>query len=142
MSDAVPFVIAYVILLGTMLGSFVNLASDRLPRGESLVTPRSHCRSCGRVLNVVDLLPVLGYVIRRGRCATCGTPIGLSAPIVEAVCGACVAVPVLWLGPWPGGPVGLLLVGIYGSGVVARAMSRARPESPPDTGSGFARRAR
>ena len=64
-----PFDI-YFVLVALFVGSFINLAADRLPRGESLVTPRSHCRSCGRVLNVIDLLPVAGYFIRGGRCAT------------------------------------------------------------------------
>jgi prepilin signal peptidase PulO-like enzyme (type II secretory pathway) len=77
----------YLVLVALFVGSFINLAVDRAPRGESLVTPRSHCRSCGRVLNVIDLLPVAGYFIRRGRCATCGTPIGFSAPAIEASSG-------------------------------------------------------
>jgi len=46
-----------------------DVAADRVPRGESIVRPRSHCRSCGRLLTVVDLLPVAGYLLRRGRCA-------------------------------------------------------------------------
>ena len=56
---------AYLVLVALLIGSFINLAADRLPRGESVVSPRSHCRSCGRVLNVVDLFPVAGYLVRR-----------------------------------------------------------------------------
>ena len=67
----VPVLTAYVVFVGLVLGSFINLAADRMPRGESVVRPRSHCRACGRQLNTIDLLPVLGYVLRRGRCATC-----------------------------------------------------------------------
>src|SRR5260370_11545657 len=84
-----PFLTAYLAFVGLVLGSFVNLAADRLPRGESVVQPRSHCRACGRQLNAIDLLPVLGYALRRGRCATCGRPIGASAPFVEGVAGGC-----------------------------------------------------
>ena len=61
---------AYAVLVAALVGSFINLAADRVPRGESVVRPRSHCRSCGRVLNFVDLIPVAGYLIRAGRCAT------------------------------------------------------------------------
>src|SRR5450759_958198 len=80
---------AYLVLVCLMLGSFINLAADRFPRGESIVRPRSHCRSCGRVLSAVDLLPVAGYLLRRGRCATCGSRIGRTSPVVEIVSGAC-----------------------------------------------------
>jgi len=104
-----PFAI-YLVLVAFFFGSFINLAADRLPRGESLVTPRSHCRSCGRVLNLVDLLPVGGYFIRGGRCATCRTPIGLSAPLVEAAAGLLMLIPIVVLGLWPGSLIGVCLV--------------------------------
>ena len=100
----------YIVLVAFFVGSFINLAADRLPRGESLVTPRSHCRSCGRVLNLVDLLPVGGYFIRGGRCATCRTPIGLSAPLVEAAAGLLMLIPIVVLGLWPGSLIGVCLV--------------------------------
>jgi prepilin signal peptidase PulO-like enzyme (type II secretory pathway) len=112
-----------------MLGSFINLTADRLPRRESLVTPRSHCRACGRQLNVVDLLPVLGYALRGGRCATCRSPIGASAPIVEFVAGAFMLLPIVWLGLWPGAVAGLALVTVLGLAVTRFAISRHRPES-------------
>src|SRR5712692_855174 len=100
-------------MVGLMFGSFINLVADRLPRGESVVSPRSHCRACGRTLNVIDLLPVVGYVLRGGRCATCRTPIGIAAPLVEAISGACMAVAVVWLGIWPGTLAGLFLVAVW-----------------------------
>jgi leader peptidase (prepilin peptidase)/N-methyltransferase len=107
-----------------MLGSFINLAADRIPRGESLVRPRSHCRACGRTLNVVDLLPVLGYVLRAGRCATCRAPIGIAAPVVEVVAGASLVAGIFWLGIWPGAVVGLSLVAIWGIAVVVVSWRR------------------
>jgi prepilin signal peptidase PulO-like enzyme (type II secretory pathway) len=115
---------AYLVLVGLLVGSFINLAADRLPRGESIVRPRSHCRSCGRELNVVDLLPVLGYAIRGGRCATCGTAIGASAPLVEAVAGGLILTAILWLGLWPGALTGLVLVALWGLVVVGFAFRR------------------
>lgn len=121
MSEVVPFVTAYCVLVGLVLGSFINLASDRLPRSESLVRPRSHCRMCGRQLNVIDLLPVLGYALRRGRCATCRTEIGVAAPLVEAVSGGLVLAAIAWLGLWPGVLTGLVLVAFWGLAVIGFA---------------------
>jgi len=126
MATAIPFVNAYLVLVGLMLGSFINLAADRFPRRESLVTPPSHCRACGRRLNVIDLLPVVGYLLRRGRCATCGVPIGSSAPIVEAVAGGCMVLALIWLGPWPGAAVGLALIAVWGLAVTGLALQRQR----------------
>lgn len=116
--------VGYFVFLGLALGSFINLAADRLPRGESVVRPRSHCRACGRELNAVDLLPVLGYFVRGGRCATCASPIGVTAPVVEAVAGACMLAPLLWLGLWPGAVIGLAMVGAWGAAVTSLAARR------------------
>lgn len=117
----------YMVLVALLIGSFVNLAADRLPRGESVVVPASFCRGCGRRLNVIDLVPVAGYVIRRGRCATCGVPIGVSAPLVEAAAGIGMAVPVVALGPIAGGLLGAMFVAVLATGVIAAAMRRSRP---------------
>jgi prepilin signal peptidase PulO-like enzyme (type II secretory pathway) len=115
---------AYWVLVALFLGSFINLAVDRVPRGESIVRPRSHCRACGRVLNVLDLTPVAGYLIRRGRCATCQAPIGVSAPIVEAATGGCMLASIVWLGLWPGAALGLAMIAVLG--VVLVTLARAR----------------
>jgi leader peptidase (prepilin peptidase)/N-methyltransferase len=123
-----PVVAAYLVLAGLMLGSFANLAADRIPRGESLVRPRSHCRECNRRLNVVDLLPVAGYVLRGGRCATCRSSIGVSAPVVEATSGLMMLIAILWLGLWPGVLAGLLSIALLGSAVIALAIKRETSE--------------
>lgn len=115
----------YMVLVALLLGSFINMAADRLPRRESLVHPGSHCRACGRRLNFVDLVPVAGYLIRAGRCASCGAPIGAASPVVEALAGAAMAVPVFWLGPLRGGVAGLVLVTLLGVTVVGLARVRA-----------------
>lgn len=150
MAAIAPFLTAYLALVGLLLGSFINLAADRIPRGESVVRPGSHCRACGRRLNVIDLLPVLGYAIRGGRCATCRTPIGASSPIVEAVSGALVLGSILWLGLWPGAAVGLGLVGCWGASLTTLAVWRKRQGesisrrtgSRPDTASAYELRSR
>ena len=114
----------YWVLFALLLGSFINMAIDRVPRGESIVRPRSHCRSCGRVLNVLDLIPVVGYLIRKGRCATCQAPIGASAPLVEAATGGTMLASILWLGLWPGAALGLALIAAFG--VVLVTLARIR----------------
>ncbi len=117
---------AYLVLVALLVGSFINMAADRLPRGESVVRPRSHCRSCGRVLDFVDLIPVAGYLIRGGRCATCGASIGVSSPVVEALCGAAVLASVVLLGPWRGAVAGLGGVLVVGLAVVGLGFGRLR----------------
>ena len=114
----------YLVIVALLAGSFINLAADRVPRGESLLWPRSHCRECNRQLNAVDLLPVLGYIIRRGRCATCRTSIGPASPFVEAITGACMLAPIVAFGLWPGAPLGAGLMGAWGLLVTTRAALR------------------
>jgi prepilin signal peptidase PulO-like enzyme (type II secretory pathway) len=116
----------YLVLVAMLVGSFINLAADRLPRRESLVRPRSHCRSCGRVLNVIDLIPVAGYLVRGGRCATCGASIGAASPAVEALCGASMLVAVATLGPALGALLGGAAVALVGLAAVSLSLARAR----------------
>jgi len=89
---------AALLPLGLALGSFFELAVDRTRRGESLVWPASHCRACGSRLTVTELVPLLSYVAQRGRCRTCGAPIGRGVPLREALSGSALAVPWLALG--------------------------------------------
>jgi leader peptidase (prepilin peptidase)/N-methyltransferase len=76
---------AYAALFGLAFGSFANAAIDRIPRGISLAG-RSHCDACGLTLTARHLVPLVSYVIQRGRCADCRAPIGLRTPVVEAGC--------------------------------------------------------
>ncbi len=62
-------------LLGMVVGSFLNVCIDRLPSGESLITPASHCASCHRRLTIKDLIPVFSYLWLHGRCRYCQAPI-------------------------------------------------------------------
>lgn len=119
-----PLVTSYLVLVGLMMGSFINLAADRIPRGESIIWPRSHCRSCNRQLDIIDLLPVLGYLLRRGRCATCRTQIGAEAPVVEASCGLSMAASIALLGLWSGSLAGLALICTLGCVLIWLAFRR------------------
>jgi leader peptidase (prepilin peptidase)/N-methyltransferase len=75
-------------LLGLLIGSFLNVVAWRLPRGESLVTPRSKCPGCATQLKPYDNVPVLSWLLLRGRCRGCGERISVRYPIVEAVTAA------------------------------------------------------
>src|SRR5919205_3026069 len=71
-------------LLGLAVGSFLNVVIHRVPRGESLVRPGSHCPHCGSAIRKRHNVPVLGWLPLRGRCADCRTPISARYPLVEA----------------------------------------------------------
>ncbi|MDE3201275.1 MAG: prepilin peptidase [Acidobacteriota bacterium] len=75
-------------LLGLAFGSFLNVCLSRWPAGESVVTPRSHCRSCGRTLVWWENVPLVSWLALRGRCRTCGVWIGWRYPAVELGVGA------------------------------------------------------
>ncbi len=73
---------------GLLVGSFLNVVIHRLPRGESLLTPRSRCPSCGASVRARDNVPVLSWLALRGRCRACGAPISPRYPLVEALTAA------------------------------------------------------
>jgi leader peptidase (prepilin peptidase) / N-methyltransferase len=79
-------------LLGLAFGSFLNVCLSRWPEGESTVRPRSHCRSCGRVLPLWENVPLVSWIALRGRCHGCGTRIGWRYVVVEAAVGGLWAV--------------------------------------------------
>ena len=76
--------IAVAGLFGLIVGSFLNVVAHRLPRGASLVTPRSACPECGVPVRPYDNVPVLSWLLLRGRCRDCGTKIAVRYPLVEA----------------------------------------------------------
>jgi len=73
-----------VALVGLLVGSFLNVVVWRVPRGESIVTPGSHCPACGEPVRPRDNIPVLGWLLLRGRCRDCSAPISVRYPLVEA----------------------------------------------------------
>lgn len=72
-------------LFGLLIGSFLNVVAWRLPRGESLVKPRSKCPGCGTQLKAYDNIPVFSWLVLRGRCRGCGEKISARYPVVEAI---------------------------------------------------------
>ncbi|WP_206831852.1 prepilin peptidase [Alicyclobacillus fructus] len=83
--------IALGFIYGLIFGSFANVVGYRLPRGESVVWPGSHCPNCGRRLAAWELVPVLSWVALRGRCRTCKAPISWRYPAVELATGVAFA---------------------------------------------------
>jgi leader peptidase (prepilin peptidase)/N-methyltransferase len=73
-----------VAILGLAIGSFLNVVIHRVPRDESLIHPGSHCPQCGNPVRNRHNIPVLGWLMLRGRCADCGTRISARYPLVEA----------------------------------------------------------
>lgn len=75
------------LLLGLVVGSFLNVCIWRLPREESIIRPGSHCPGCGAPLGARDLVPVLSWVFLRGKCRYCGAKISPRYPAVELLTG-------------------------------------------------------
>jgi leader peptidase (prepilin peptidase)/N-methyltransferase len=93
-----PALIVLAAVLGLAVGSFLNVVIYRLPRGESIAHPPSRCPRCGNRLAWFDNVPVLSWLVLRGRCRRCSEPISIQYPIVETIT-AIVAVIVVWLTP-------------------------------------------
>ncbi|MEZ5119601.1 MAG: prepilin peptidase [Candidatus Nanopelagicales bacterium] len=97
MSDAA--LVAALFVFGLIIGSFLNVVIWRVPRGESLNHPGSHCPRCGNSIRPWDNIPVVSWVILRGRCRDCHEAISVRYPLVELVTGAAFAVTGWLVGP-------------------------------------------
>lgn len=105
-----PLAIAAV--FGAVIGSFLNVVAYRLPRRESLVSPGSRCPGCGTAIKAYDNIPVLGWLLLRGRCRSCKEPISARYPLIEALTGGLAVAVVLDKHSLHDIALGLLLVGI------------------------------
>jgi leader peptidase (prepilin peptidase)/N-methyltransferase len=83
--------IVTTIVFGLVLGSFFNVVIWRLPRGESVVLPSSHCPACGRSIKPLENIPILSYLVLRGRCRGCGSTISVRYVLVELLTAGCAA---------------------------------------------------
>ncbi|MCX6731695.1 MAG: prepilin peptidase [Candidatus Parcubacteria bacterium] len=77
----------FVFILGTIIGSFLNVVILRYNTGESIVKNRSRCFSCGKKLNWYELIPVLSFIIQKGRCRNCKNKISIQYPTIEIITG-------------------------------------------------------
>jgi leader peptidase (prepilin peptidase)/N-methyltransferase len=101
---------ALALVFGAVVGSFLNVVAYRLPRGESVVRPRSRCPGCGTAIRPYDNVPVLSWLLLRGRCRDCREPISPRYPLVEATTAVLCAVVVLAKGPHTAALLGIALV--------------------------------
>jgi leader peptidase (prepilin peptidase) / N-methyltransferase len=81
----------YVFAVGTCIGSFLNVCIGRWPEGLSVVRPRSRCPKCGHQIKATENIPLVSWLLLRGRCSGCGERISIQYPIVELLVG------LLWL---------------------------------------------
>ena len=95
-------ILFFLTLAGLCVGSFCNVLVFRLPKGEEFVKTPSHCMSCGRRLRWYENIPLLSFLLQKGRCRSCGVKLSAQYPAVEALTGA------MWL------LTGLLLWGDWG----------------------------
>lgn len=98
MPDGV-YVTVFSFVFGLLIGSFLNVLIYRLPRGRSVVTGRSKCPQCDSAIAWYDNVPLLSYLILRGRCRRCGLRIPVRYPVVELITGVTAAVVVGQFGP-------------------------------------------
>ncbi len=74
-------------LLGTVIGSFLNVVIYRVPNNQSIVSPPSHCPICGHKLKWYDMIPIFSYIFLKGRCRYCSAKISSRYPLIEALTG-------------------------------------------------------
>lgn len=89
----------FAFLFGGAVGSFLNVCIYRLPLGKSIVFPASSCPLCGTPIRWHDNIPILGWLLLRGRCRACREPISPQYPLVEALCGGLTLALFLRFGP-------------------------------------------
>lgn len=106
---------ALVFPSGLALGSFLNVVAGRVPLGRSVVTPGSACLACASPIAWYDNIPVVSYLVLRGRCRSCSVPIGLTYPLVELLTALLVTACVLVFGLTPDAVV----AGVFSAALVA-----------------------
>jgi len=76
-----------IFIFGLCIGSFMNVCIYRIPLSKSIVTPRSMCPGCNSLISAYDNLPVISYILLKGKCRNCGIPISFRYPLVETISG-------------------------------------------------------
>ncbi|GAH52038.1 unnamed protein product, partial [marine sediment metagenome] len=76
-----------IFILGLIVGSFSNVCIYRIPINESIIYPASHCPKCRSSIKPIDNIPLLSYILLKGRCRNCGSRISIQYPVVEFLTG-------------------------------------------------------
>jgi leader peptidase (prepilin peptidase) / N-methyltransferase len=98
-AEPLTFLIVFAFVLGLMVGSFLNVCIYRIPRGESIVLPSSHCPHCGADIRPYDNIPVVSFLLLAGKCRTCGRGISWQYPAVELLTAFLFSLTVFKVGP-------------------------------------------
>ena len=99
-----------IFIIGTIFGSFYNVVGFRLPKGESIVYPPSHCPNCNTKLGVLELVPILSYIFQRGKCRYCQQKINPFYMIFELLTGLLFALAYLSFGFSPRFTIAILFI--------------------------------
>ncbi len=115
-------------LLGSLVGSFLNVCIVRLPLDQSVVRPRSRCPRCGTQIAWFDNIPVVSWLLLRGRCRHCREPISVQYPLVETLVAGLWAAAAWWYGLTLHG----LTAALFGTTLLGIAVTDARHYLIPD----------
>jgi leader peptidase (prepilin peptidase) / N-methyltransferase len=107
----IPFFVYIIVafILGTVIGSFLNVCISRIPEDVSIVYPPSHCPECKKKLDAHDLIPLISFLLLKGSCRHCGKPISLRYPIVELTTAVILSLLLVKFGI----TLGFLLMSVY-----------------------------
>lgn len=124
--------IVYIIIffiLGTIFGSFYHVVGSRLPKNQSITHPkRSYCSHCGGQLKWYELIPIISYIIQKGRCRGCGKEISILYPFIETITGALFAVSFYSFGFSYELIISLILVSLFSMVIVSDLMYMIIPD--------------
>jgi leader peptidase (prepilin peptidase)/N-methyltransferase len=119
-------------VLGLAIGSFLTVVVHRVPRGESVVRPRSRCPGCGKVVGPRDNVPVLSWLLLRGKCRGCGEPISIRYPLTEVATAALFAATAVRLRHAPHGQAVLASYLVLDAAILALALIDLETMKLPD----------
>ena len=117
-----------IFLFGLALGSFLNVCIYRLPKGQSVIHPRSRCPHCGQPIAAYDNIPLISYLLLRGQCRACQAPISTLYPVVEGMTGLALALAYLQFG-WT---LGALKVAVLAAALIVLTFTDLRDRLLPD----------
>ena len=124
-----PAAVVVAALLGLIFGSLASALSYRLPRGLPIAADRSRCSSCNAMLGARDLVPLLSWVVNRGRCRHCGAPVSWRYPAMEVVTA------LIFVGAWlvsGEDPIRAVLLALTGFGLVVITVADLEERIIPD----------
>jgi leader peptidase (prepilin peptidase)/N-methyltransferase len=124
LSMVLPFVAP---VFGLLIGSFLNVCIVRLPKDESVVTPRSHCPNCGHMISWYENIPLFSFLFLRGKCRGCGTPISWLYFTIELITGLLFLAMALMFGP----SVEFLKYSVFGALMLALVVTDFRDRILP-----------